>query len=420
MNAFKAKLESAMGSAEVLVYANTVSIGGDVLFAFLWNAQLVLRAPALGLTLLGVSSFAGAALGLLLIPRVARIPNQARFLAFGTAIRTLAVASVIPAAQLGEAWTLSLAVLAQLIDVVVGVLTAGAVPTLIAERVKKDRFVQVMALSQSISRVAVLSAWLAGGALLSYLGVIGLLLFDVASFLPITFLLFYWARSSVGIKLVEDERNPKGEHLTSSPLNLRIFVLAFGLIVILGSLVSRTTPLLWQTMFGQEKVISLPLDITLGLLFAVFTAGFFLGAIIATTPWGSQWITQRVKGWGFAILVSAGMGIALASLPLLGNRPLVLLVGLVFAGIVSGLLYPVFIGKARQSFEALELRQVFYYMGLVGRFGEPLGSGVAGIFLIFLNIKGLYFVSGIGIVIVAIALLLLTNRKPVLSSPNQP
>lgn len=406
-------LYRASDSVTLLVLTSAISVGGDVLLSFLWNSKLILKNPVLALSALGAVSIAGLAGGLVMAPFIARIRNQALFLSIGFALRMLAVACLAFASLAGDSFMLPVAAGVQVIDTVVTTLTAGAVTSLIANKASKEQFIQMQALNQSATRVAVLGAWLVGGFLLTYLSVFGMILVDVLSFVPLTLLLFAWSRHADSVSLFKGGiTNPGNVDGAVSNRRLAFLVLPYTAVVLLGSLISRTTPMLWKEMFTYDLV---PFDVLQGLLFAAFVGGFLGASMVLATKWGSTHMQGLLKTGRALPLFASLMGIAIALLPLVRFSAIVFFVTLLAVGFLSGLVPPCFSGKARMDLEGVPLRKTFYYMGLVGRFGEPVGSAMAGGLLFSLGITGLYLASGLGILLVSTVLVLeaATARKAV-------
>jgi hypothetical protein len=399
-------------SAELLVLANAVSVAGDVLFAFLWNGRLVLNAPTTALTLLGLASVIGAGSGLILGRRIARTRNQAKIVARGASIRAGAVACAAISTFLGTGLLLPFAVIAQIVDIAVGVLTAGAISTLISQRVSRERFTQMTALSQSASRTAVLVAWVLGGVLLARLRATGLLVVDVLSFLPVAMLLYSWSgdEEAKNLTLVRTTSRPSGERSAMPRTHLLLSILTFALIYVFGSLVSRTTPLLWRDLFSHHQDIVGSLQITTGALFAVFAGGTLLGSSILSTTPGSRSLGQRITTVNGVVVVAVLLGVNLSILPVASSSPVLFFALLACAGIISGFLYPAFSGFVRHTYQDTDLKIAFYYMGLVGRFAEPLGSGLAGGLLVIARIRALYVFSGVGMAVASIVFLTVASQ----------
>lgn len=404
-----------LSKAESLIIANAISLAGDVLFAFLWNARLILSAPSAGLVALGLSSVIGAAVGLGLGFKIAKLNNQAPILGVCAAVRAVVIAVVGLAALLNVSWVLPLSIIAQIGDVCVAVLTAGATLTLVSGKVSKDRFVRVLGFNQWLNRAAVSTAWLIGGVILSVWGAAVLLLIDFISFLPIIFLLFYWARYSRGLPLVKIGSRPSSETRQKLPMfaSLHALIAIFGLIMLLGGLISRTTPLLWQSLFGLHTLFDVPDDIMLGLLFAVFSVGSILGAFVIANGLVASVIERHVDRWELLACVIGIMGVLVGTLVVAGLHPVVFVSDLAVLGFVNGMFYPMYVGKLRNVFEGSQLKQAFYYVDLLARFGDPLGSGAAGLFLLFMGVRGLYLICCLGLVVVAVLLL-----RPALHTPD--
>lgn len=389
----------------LLIVCNAASVGGDILFAFLWNSRLILSVPTRGLMGLGLTSTVGIVLGVFVGYRVARVKNQALFLAIGSTLRAGAMAgAALYVLRFGQV-NLPVGLAVQLLDTIVITLTSGTIMTLLAERVPKERFTQLVALNQALNQAAMVIAWFLGGVLLAYIHVFGLLIVDFLSFIPVTVVLYYMAAGRGGMP--RDERRwaptPSRHRGSMSP-----YVLVFAGMVLFGSLISRTTPLLWTFLYVRTDV---PKDVVLGVLFATFVLGMFTSGALAATKRGSIHLTLSVARRGSPAGLVLMVGLSIATLPLLGSHPLLFVIGLFFCGCLSGLLAPLFMAKMRESFEGLALRQAFYYVGIIGRFGEPVASAISGALLLTLGIRELYVISGAGMTLVATTLYLLAVRR---------
>jgi len=389
---------SILYSPFTLVLAAGASALGDVLLSFLWNAKLIPYNPTLGLSSLGILSAIGITLGLTLAPYVTRLRNQAYFLAAGSALRALAVLALALAASAGDTSLLPFAGLVQVMDMMVAVLTAGAVNAILAEHFPKEMFVQVSGFNQVVGRTAVLSGWLLGGVLVALFSTVGLIWVDFVSFIPITVLLLVWARRTQGVAMLKSTQSEPQRDTVGDSAALLTTVLPYGIVFVLGSLVSRTTPLLWQASFPAS---TWSYDISQGVLFATFVAGHLTAGLIVASKRGSQiFRTLLSRDYGL-VLVTIFFGLSISILPLGKAHPLVMGVLLLASGLFSGFVPTAFLTTARTKHEGLLLRRVFHLMGLVGRFGEPAGGAIAGALLVWLSIPSLYAVSGIGIIVVA-------------------
>jgi len=58
--------------------------------------------------------------------------------------------------------------------------------------------------------------------------------------------------------------------------------------------------------------------------------------------------------------------------------------------------------KQKEKDKANSKKGAFYYMGILGRYGESVGSAIAGLILIGLTIGDLYVASGIGVIVVTL------------------
>jgi len=389
---------------------------GDVLLSFLWNTKLIPYNPALGLSSIGLVSAIGITVGLVLVPSISKFRNQAYYLGVGSALRAAAVLALALAAPLGDVYLVPFAALVQVVDMIVAVLTAGAVNAILAEHFPKERFVQVTGFNQVVGRVAVLSGWLLGGLLVAIFSTVGLIWVDFVSFIPITVLLFIWARHSRGVAMVKPSQQPSQQLTRAEFMAMRAIVVPYAIVYVLGSLVSRTTPLLWRRLFPES---GWSYEISQGVLFATFVAGYLAAGVTLASKKGAQRFELLLSREHGLIGVTLLFGLAIGVLPLAGLHPLFMGLLLFVSGLFSGFVPAAFLARARLSLEGISLRRAFYLLGLVGRFGEPAGGAIAGGLLIWLSVSGLYAVSGLGIVALGLLLSAASSFRSGVSIPGQ-
>ena len=199
------------------------------------------------------------------------------------------------------------------LDTVVVTVTSGALMTMISEGVSQERFTQLVALNQSMTQAAVVGAWFVAGMLLAYLKVTGLLLVDVLSFIPLTVLLFRWA-TNVATK------NPRTQDTYKSVMNeqrLDILkpVMMFTGVILFGSLINRTTPVLYNALFAA------PSDIVLGVLFGIFVIGMVLAGVLTATKRGSRQINSALTRGSTLPKLVLLVGVSICALPFTNGQP---------------------------------------------------------------------------------------------------
>jgi len=383
-------------SAALLVLASSFSTLGDVLFAFFWNAKLLLSNPSLGLGALGVVGIVGILVGVAVAPAAARITRQARFLALGSATRACAVASIALVSFIRPDYVIAAAIGVQFVDIVITLLTAGAITILLSEVTPKGAFTRVFGLNRTGSSTAAIGGWVVGGILFVLFSASSVLLACAASLVPVTLVFLFWSKKQV--TLVKSPSKPIEQQTRGLFRAIMGLVVPFAGLVILGSLVSRTSPLLWSSVFpSQGSSIAL----VFGLLFGFYTASYLAAGLVVATPWVASRIDSSKDTRVLIILPTTAMGASIAILPFLTN-PFLFLTDNVITGFTAGIIVPIYASRARQLYDGVSQKGAFYYMGILGRYGESVGSAIAGLILIGLTIGDLYVASGIGVIVVTL------------------
>lgn len=370
-----------------LSIVNAVSTAGDVLLAFFWNAILIVNRPSLGLIVLGVSTAVGIVVGISFSRVVVRTRPTVLY-AIASAFRMVCIGAL--AVYLGFVGNVGSVLVAagavQVIDTIANGLTAGTINNLIAELGTEGEFPQLVAFNQTVSRGGVLLAWLASGVAAATWGSSTLLYVDAVSFVPLIIWLARLSRQDV------TKASSATDSSRASGVRQWDLVVPVGVLILFSALISRTTPVLWQSLFGRSS------PMIYGLLFAVFTGGYMLASIAATLRPVSSLVARvaadaRMVYGAFAVsaLLSATLIVWRG-----GIGSVLFACNLGLLGLLSGFGMLPLLTRVRRLVNPENQRRVFYVLGMVSRLGEPVGSALAGVVMGVTSASGLYLVSAAG------------------------
>src|SRR6266568_4188657 len=324
-------LRGSVGTATVLILAGALSSLGDVMFAFFWNASLLLSNPTLGLTLLGIVGTAGLVIGTAASPRASQIDRQALFLAVGSMVRVMAILGVAVTSFVAPQFLIASAIAVQFLDILVTIITAGTITMLISQVVSKDSFTRYIGLNRTAARTAVISGWVVGGILLQFAGMVGLLLGNVLCFVPIALVFFKW-RHRNDLKLIRVKDTLDKTIDNHPPARIIRLIAPFSGVIIVGSFVSRTPPLLWEALFPNDNP---SVSLLFGLLFGLFTVAFLAAGLLVAIPRAAKIIDENQHGFLLVAASTIALGISILALPLV-KSPLFFLADTAITGFVGG------------------------------------------------------------------------------------
>lgn len=371
-----------------LITAFSLSSGGDMLFAFFWNAALVSHNPSMSFSAMGLASLMGVLLASGLSPLIRRKLQAHTIITFGNVARALGTAIFLCSMQLLSNNHLIFAAAAVFfVDMFVGVTSSGVLDIVMSNSLTKNDFISIQGFKQWTNKLFLLVALVLGPVLIKN-GSTWILIVDILTFIPLIIVAQKFKGISVGGNSDYIHIN-KSSILTNLKLGLPFFVIVF-----FGGLISKTTPLLWNISRVEGTSF-------LAVLFGAFLSGNILSGFVFDNVKVQSIITNYdnsglVKIFGFLA------GVSFLLMTVSTSSDFYFTAAVISSGFFCGSMSISFFRLLRSSFDGNSLNKVFILNGAIGYYLVPIADLAASVVLKHSKVATLYYISGSTFVVFSI------------------